>query len=110
MSWFALSNSLKYHWQTIPQSADTPSAMQNLVFNFCNKFLARTRWLLSWRSSEAMYASSVATGSSIRAIFPTGPAVESKRCLANAKLCITLSNGRTSGCTDGTAARIMFSF
>jgi len=43
MSWLATSKSRKNYVHMIPQSADTPTAVQNLESNFRNKALARSR-------------------------------------------------------------------
>ena len=84
MSWYATSKRRRNQVQTIPQSADTPTAVQNRESSFCNNAVALLRWGASWRWSDAMWASNVAIGRSINATFATGPAVESKRCFANA--------------------------
>ena len=75
------------------EDALTPVAVQNFVPIFFSKVVARSRCSFSHRPSEAMYASNVAAGKSMSAIFPTGPAVESKRCLANATLRSTPASG-----------------
>ena len=86
MSWYATSNRRGNRAQITPQSALTPVAVQNFVSIFRSKIVARSRCSFSHRPSEAMYASNVAAGKRMSAIFPTGPAFESKRCLANARL------------------------
>eukprot|EP00959_Pyramimonas_sp_CCMP1952_P350665 7346939-Pyramimonas_sp.AAC.1 len=74
MSRLATSSKRKNQVHMIPQSADRQTAKQKLVPSFLSGARARPCIASSWRLSEDVRASKVATASGISAIFPAGPA------------------------------------
>ena len=93
MSWLASSKRRRNALHTRPQSALKPRAVQNFALNRFKSSRARSRFAFSCRTSAPMYASSVATGTSISASLATGSAVESNLCFAKEIVLKTSASG-----------------
>ena len=110
MSWNATSKRRRTNCEQCP----SPRTRQWLRRTSC-PIVATGLWrahadpFCSCRRSEATCASNVATGRSINANFPTGPAVESTRILAKAKLRITPARGWVAPGSPGSATALTLS-